>query len=139
MIVCIDTCVLLQAARAGHPYHIIFDAWFQRRFCWAVSNEILTEYQEIVVLNSGSHRWNQLGKVFSLAEMVGDLLLKVQPAYRFQVIANDPDDNKFTDCAITANANFVITNDAHFKPLASAGYRPQPISPEEFIRLHLSG
>ena len=103
-----------------------------------MSNEILTEYQEIVVLNSGSHRWNQLGKVFSLAEMVGDLLLKVQPAYRFQVIANDPDDNKFTDCAITANANFVITNDAHFKPLASAGYRPQPISPEEFIRLHLS-
>jgi len=138
MIVCIDTCVLLQAAKAGHPSHVIFEAWFQRRFRWAVSNEILTEYQEIIVLHSGVHRWNQLGKVFSLAETVGDLLVKVQPAYRFQVIATDAEDNKFTDCAITANADYVITNDAHFKPLVSSGYKPQPISPDEFIRLHLS-
>ena len=103
-----------------------------------MSNEILTEYQKIIVLHSGVRRWNQLGKVFSLAETVGNLLVKVQPAYRFQVIATDPEDNKFTDCAITADADYVITNDAHFKPLASAGYRPQPISPDEFIRLHLS-
>jgi hypothetical protein len=54
MIVCIDTCVLLQAAKAGHPFHVIFDAWFQRRFRWAVSNDILTEYQEIIVLLSRS-------------------------------------------------------------------------------------
>ena len=138
MIVCIDTCVLLQAARAGHPFHVIFDAWFQRRFQWAVSNEILTEYQEIIGLHTGVHRWNQLGKVFSLAETVGGLLVKVHPTYRFRVIAADLDDNKFTDCAITANADYVITNDVHFKPLASAGYRTQPISPDEFIRLHLS-
>jgi len=108
MTVCIDTCVLLQAARAGHPYHVIFDAWFQRRFRWAVSNEILTEYQEIIAVHSGVQRWNRLVKVFSLAETVGDLLIKVQPAYRFRVIATDPDDNKFTDCAITANADYVI-------------------------------
>ncbi len=138
MIVCIDTCVLLQAAKAGHPSHVIFEAWFQRQFRWAVSNEILTEYQEILVRHSGVHRWNQLSKVFSLAETVGDLLVKVQPAYRFQVVTTDPDDNKFTDCAITANADYVITDDTHFKSLASAGYRPQPISPDEFIRRHLS-
>ena len=138
MIVCIDTCVLLQAGKAGHPFQVIFDAWFQRRLKWAVSNEVLTKYQEIIVLHSGVHRWNQLGKVFRLAETVGDLVVKVQPAYRFQVIATDPDDNKVTDCAITANADYVITTDAHFQPLASAGYRLQPISPDEFIRLHIS-
>jgi predicted nucleic acid-binding protein len=103
-----------------------------------VSNEILTEYQEIIAVHSGVQRWNRLVKVFSLAETVGDLLIKVQPAYRFRVIATDPDDNKFTDCAITANADYVITNDSHFTPLASAGYRPQPISADEFIRSHLS-
>jgi len=138
MIVCIDTCVLLQAGKAGHPFQVIFDAWFQRRLKWAVSNEVLTEHQEIIVLHIGVHRWNQLCKVLSLAETVGDLLIKVHPTYRFQVITADIDDNKFTDCAITANADYVITNDAHFKPLASAGYRPQPISADELIRLHLS-
>lgn len=33
--------------------------------------------------------------------------------------------------------NFVITQDRHFTTLANAGYKPQPISPEAFIRSHL--
>jgi len=31
-----------------------------------------------------------------------------------------------------------VTEDRHFDPLKTAGYKPQPIGPEEFIRLHLS-
>lgn len=46
---------------------------------------------------------------------------------------DDPDDNAFTDCAITAGADCIITDDAHFAPLANAGYKPQPITPAEFI------
>ena len=49
------------------------------------------------------------------------------------MINNDPDDNKFTDCAITVHADYVITEDKHFAPLANAGYKPQPITPEAFI------
>ena len=54
------------------------------------------------------------------------------------VVAADPDDNKFCDCAIAAEADFVVTEDIHFDALKSAGYKPQPITPGEFIRLHLS-
>jgi hypothetical protein len=32
-----------------------------------------------------------------------------------------------------------VTDDAHFAALKSAGYKPKPISPEEFIRVHLGG
>jgi uncharacterized protein len=45
----------------------------------------------------------------------------------------DRDDDKFADCAITANADFIVTSDAHFRVLAGSGYRPQPITPEMFI------
>jgi hypothetical protein len=31
-----------------------------------------------------------------------------------------------------------IREDSHFDALKSAGYKPQPITPDEFIRLHLS-
>ena len=139
MIVCIDTNVLLQAAKAGHPHHVIFDAWFQRKFRWALSNDIITEYQELITQRSGAHRWAQLNRVFSIAEANGDLLVKVQPSYRFHIVIADPEDNKFTDCAITADAEYVITDDAHFAPLSNAGYKPQPITPVEFIRRHLTG
>lgn len=49
------------------------------------------------------------------------------------MVGDDPEDNAFTDCAITIGADFVITEDKHFAPLANAGYKPQPIRPDEFI------
>ena len=42
------------------------------------------------------------------------------------------------DCAIAAAADFVVTEDHHFDALKSDGYKPVPISPDEFIRLHLT-
>lgn len=37
--------------------------------------------------------------------------------FRFQLIESDPDDNKFVDCAIAANADYIVTEDTHFNPL----------------------
>ena len=45
--------------------------------------------------------------------------------------------NKFCDCAIAAEANYVVTEDNDFNALKSAGYKPKPIRPEEFIRQYL--
>jgi hypothetical protein len=39
---------------------------------------------------------------------------------------------------IAAEADFVVTEDNHFAELKSAGFRPQPLAPDEFIRLHLA-
>ena len=36
------------------------------------------------------------------------------PHYHFNLIQVDPDDNKFVDCAIQANARFIVTNDHHY-------------------------
>ncbi|HRQ90194.1 MAG TPA: putative toxin-antitoxin system toxin component, PIN family [Bacteroidia bacterium] len=139
MIACIDTNVFVQASKAGHPLHVIFTSWLQRKFLWALSNDILAEYEEILVQRSGRQRWFQFGRVLDLAEAQGGLLLKVQPSFQFHVIAADPDDNKFIDCAITAGADYAITEDSHFDPLANAGYKPKPIKPQEFIQRHLDG
>ena len=34
--------------------------------------------------------------------------------YRWSLITSDPDDNKFSDAAIAGNADYLVTNDAHF-------------------------
>lgn len=41
-------------------------------------------------------------------------VLFVDPQFHFQVISSDPDDNKFVDCAIAAQADFIITSDHDF-------------------------
>lgn len=43
--------------------------------------------------------------------------LFVTPYYKFNVITADPDDNKFVDCAVAANAHFIVTDDHHYNVL----------------------
>jgi predicted nucleic acid-binding protein len=37
--------------------------------------------------------------------------------YHFGLIEADLDDNKFVDCAIAVNAEYIVSNDAHFNVL----------------------
>jgi predicted nucleic acid-binding protein len=68
-----------------------------------------------------------------LAELTVGNVLRVTPSFQFHVVTADPDDNIFTDCAITADADYLVTEDAHFSPLADAGYKPRPILPRQLI------
>jgi uncharacterized protein len=38
--------------------------------------------------------------------------------YFWQLIEQDVDDNKFVDCAIACNADYLVSNDKHFDVLA---------------------
>jgi len=111
----------------------------RRPFAWAVSTGILLEYEEIVAERSGSDR---VRKMFELMEVVGQQLgnlRRIAPSFRFRLITADADDDKFADCAIAAEADWIITEDRHFDALTGSGHKPQPIAPEEFIRRHLGG
>lgn len=107
------------------------------RLGWAVSTEILLEYEEVAAREIGSAAARQLIRFIELLEQTRGNIRHISPTFRFQIIKVDPDDNKFTDCAITAGADYIITEDRHFAPLATAEYHPQPINPAEFISKHL--
>ena len=50
------------------------------------------------------------------------------------MIEADPDDNKFVDCAIVSNAEYIVTNDAHFDCLATIPFPHVSIrSIDEFL------
>ena len=44
------------------------------------------------------------------------------PHYHFNLILSDPDDNKFVDCAIAANAKFIVSEDHHFDVLRNYSF-----------------
>ena len=98
-----------------------------------MSTPILLEYEEVLTRVSGPARWRKLARLMDLAELTSGNFLRVTPSFQFHVVANDPDDNIFSDCAITAGADFLITEDRHFALLEDAGYNPRPISPQEFL------
>lgn len=138
MTVCLDTNVFLQIFGRNQPYHPILRSLLDGRLTLAVSTEILLEYEEVTVTLSGAERWRDIATLLDLLEQLHGNIRKIKPQYRLNVIIADPDDNKFSDCAIAAEADFVVTEDSHFSTLNSAGYKPKPIAPDEFIRRFLT-
>jgi len=137
MTVCLDTNVFLQIFGRKQPFQPILRALLDGRLTLAVSTAILLEYEEVTTELSGSERWRDVAAFLDLLAQLHGNIRQVESQFRFGVIAADPDDNKFCDCAIAAEAEFVVTEDGHFDALKSAGYKPQAIKPDEFIRLHL--
>jgi putative PIN family toxin of toxin-antitoxin system len=137
MTVCLDTGVFLQIFGRKQPFQPILRALLDGQITLAVSTEILLEYEEIITRLSGAERWRDVAALLELLSQLHQNIRNVDPQFRFNVIATDPDDNKFCDCAITAEANFVVTEDNHFDALKSADYKPKAIKPEEFIRHYL--
>jgi putative PIN family toxin of toxin-antitoxin system len=134
MRVCIDTNVLVQMFGRLHPHGVIRRALLDGRFELAVSTGILLEYEEIVTRMAGAVSWWRVERQLAIAFELHSNILFFDPTFHFQVIAADADDDKFADCAIAAQADFIVTSDQHFNALIGSGYKPQPITPEEFTR-----
>lgn len=139
MTVCIDTNVLPGMFGRAAPFLALRRGLLAGRFAWALSTEILLEYEEVVAREMGAGAVARLMLFIELAERARDAIRRMARSFRFHTITGDPDDDAFADCAIASNADFIITSDRHFNVLIGSGYRPQPITPEDFIRLHLAG
>ena len=57
--------------------------------------------------------------------------------FKWHLIANDPDDNKFVDCAIASSANYLVSNDKHFNILNRIKFpKVTVLTIQEFERIH---
>lgn len=134
MTVVLDTNVVLQARAAGHPFHFILEALLEGRFTLAVSTPILLEWEEILTDRVGVARWRQFSAFLDVLAGWQNNVRRIEPAFRWHMIHVDQDDNKVSDCAVAAGAEWIVTEDTHFDVLKGLGHKPQPIHPEVFIR-----
>jgi putative PIN family toxin of toxin-antitoxin system len=96
-----------------HKYWWVFQALLDQEYDLLVSNEILIEYLEKCVAKYGLDVSTE--KLDFLLDLPNVEL--VTPSYHWQLIYPDPDDDKFVDCAVAGNADFIVTNDKHFNVL----------------------
>lgn len=134
MIIVLDTNALVQVFGARSPFLPLQQAILDGRVALAFSTAMLLEYEEVLTRYGGLARWPRVWQALEMTGQLHDNLRRVEPAYHWRLIAADPDDDKFADCAIAAEANYVLTEDAHFAALKNSGHKPQPITPEVFIR-----
>ncbi len=130
MRIVLDTNALLASIPKKSKYRLIFDKLLSRQFTLLISNDILSEYAEIIEQKANSIVSTNIVEMLLSARNVE----KQEIFFNWQLIDVDKDDNKFVDCAVAGNADYLVTNDRHFNVIKTVGFPPITIlSVDEFI------
>ncbi|MBR4730619.1 MAG: putative toxin-antitoxin system toxin component, PIN family [Prevotella sp.] len=127
----IDTNSLIMAISSRSDYHIIWESFLAGDYNLCISNEIIEEYAEVIARNINVNVARYI--VYTILERKNVKL--ITPFYNWNLITADPDDNKFVDCAIAANAKFIVTEDHHFDILRNVSFpKVNIISIDSFLK-----
>jgi hypothetical protein len=108
MKVVIDTNIFVSSFFGGNPRKII-DLWKTEKITLCLSNAILDEYID-VLRRIGLKDEYELEELLSLFSR-GFNILFITKTPQIHIIKNDPDDDKFIECAVALKADAVITGD----------------------------
>jgi len=116
--VIIDTNVLVSALSSKSIHHWLIQALLNEQFQLFVTAEILLEYEEIL---KSKYSDTVAGNfMIALNELPNVYFARIY--FRWSLINDDPDDNKFVDCYVAAGAYYLITHDSHFNILRSVTF-----------------
>ena len=127
----LDTNCLLQVLPSKSPYHKVWAEVLEGKISLCVNTDILEEYEEVLARKTTPE----------IARNIVDAITNLttttmQNTYvHFELLPADSDDNKFVDCAVAADAEYIVTNDKHFNPLKEIPWpKVEIIKIAEFIK-----
>lgn len=113
----LDTNVLLVSISNRSKLHWVFQGLLNGEYTLCVTTDILAEYAEIIDQHMGVLASESvLGTIENLPNVE-----LITTYYKFHLL-KDEDDNKFVDCAIAANANFIVSHDKDFRLLKATEF-----------------
>src|SRR5256885_334939 len=108
--VVIDTNVMMVALSPRSNLHWLYKSFIAGEFQLIVSTEIKLEYEEQIAYRYAANAVSEFLLILDEAPNV----IQHEPFFRWNLIVQDPSDNKFADCAISSAADYLITHDRHF-------------------------
>ena len=130
--VVLDTNILLVSISKKTAYYAIWKAFLNGEYELCVTTDILDEYAEKFYEKFRPEVGDNVMKVLEDSPDV----VPINKYYFWNLITVDPDDNKFVDCAIAANAHFICTEDKHFNVLKTLPYPiVSVISADDFVEM----
>jgi len=82
------------------------------------SSGILDEFEDVLLRDEFELKIDEMGKtVEEIIEKLVSIAIVVEPKKVVDVVRHDPDDNKILECAIEAEADYIISGDRHLLDL----------------------
>ena len=109
MKVVIDTNVFISSFLGkGNPGKII-DFWKEGKLKLCLSNPIIDEYIEVLI-RLGIKDGTEIEELLHLFAKDSNTIF-TSKTKSLQIVIDDPDDNKFFECAVALNAKYIISGD----------------------------
>lgn len=124
-----DTNVFISSFFGGNPRKVI-DLWKSGEITLCLSKPIVDEYIEVLrrLELQGEKELEELLGLFAH----GFLLVYTAKTPELHVVEEDPDDDKFIECAVALKAKFVITGDNAIREIRNY-MNIKIVSPREFL------
>lgn len=134
MRIILDTNVFVSGVFFTGPPYQILKAWREGRVRLIVSPEILEEYERVGKILAEEFPSINLQPILDFVTIKSEII----PAERLsERVSDDPDDDKFLACAISANSKIVISGDRHL--LKVSGFRGiKVMKPRPFVDDYLT-
>lgn len=130
--VVIDTNCLRASIPPKSPFYQLYLDFKNQKYKWFVSTEILLEYEEIIT----STYSQKTAKIILHQLVIAPNVEFSEPAFKWGLIENDPDDNKFADLAISVSADYLVSNDSDFNIFQRLDFpKLNVISLEKFLEI----
>lgn len=110
MRVIIDSNIFVMCMNPLSDYHIIFKKLLYGSYTICITTEITLEYLEVFQRKFNTVKSEMLYKFLHESNYI----INTEVFFRWNLITADPDDNKYVDCYIASNADYLVTNDRHF-------------------------
>ena len=108
MRVVVDTNIFVSSFFGGNPRAII-DLWKNEKITLCLSSPIIDEYIDVLT-RIGLKEEGELQELLSLFSRGFNIIFTTKTP-EIKIVKNDPDDDKFIECAVALKAHAVITGD----------------------------
>ena len=127
--VVLDTNVFVSSYFGGNPRKVV-DLWKTGEVIFCISRPIIDEYIE-VLRRLGLQDEKELGELLGLFARGFHVVFTAETP-ELHIVEDDPDDNKFIECAVALKADFIISGDKALTAIHDyMGIRI--VNPKEFI------
>jgi putative PIN family toxin of toxin-antitoxin system len=133
MKIVLDTNVFISGIFFDGPPSQILQSWRQSKTKIFLTEQILLEYQRIGGELSAKYPSINIEPIIDLFTIFGEF---VDTKGISETLCEDPDDNKFIECAIASQIKMIVSGDKHL--LNISGYKNiEVLKPREFVDTYL--
>lgn len=114
----IDTNAFVSALSRKSKHHLVVDALRKKVYDLFITTEILLDYEEKIMQKYDA----ETAELFLRGLVESPNVFQREIFFNWHLIVQDEDDNKFVDCAILGNADYLVSDDRHIRALTQSNY-----------------